>query len=239
MQEVTMKKNIDYANKYPLLPLRDVVVFPHMVIPLFVGREMSINALDAAMKGDRLIVLATQTDAQLSMPKKEDIYEVGTISEILQLLKLPDGTIKVLVEGISRVYISDLTEAGGNYFQISVQNIERPAEKDTEFSEARKTLIEAFEKYIKLNKKVPQEALTTVQDIEDPSHLADVIASHVAMRIDLSRRFLRSAIPTAYPEIIELINGEIEVMYIEKMIREKSESRWKKPRKNITQRAER
>ncbi len=112
-----MKKSIDYSKRYSLLPLRDVVVFPHMVIPLFVGREKSINALDAAMKEDRLIILATQTDAQLAVPGREDIYEVGTLSEILQLLKLPDGTIKVLVEGLSRVYLRDLTDSDGGYFR--------------------------------------------------------------------------------------------------------------------------
>ena len=102
-----MRKTIDFTKNYPLLPLRDVVVFPHMVIPLFVGREKSVKALDSAMKGDRLIVLATQRDAHVSVPEKEDLYEVGTIAEILQLLKLPDGTIKVLVEGIARVYLSE------------------------------------------------------------------------------------------------------------------------------------
>ena len=107
-----MKKTVNFSKSYPLLPLRDVVVFPHMVIPLFVGREKSVKALDNAMKGDRLIVLATQRDAQVSSPAKDDLYEVGTIAEILQLLKLPDGTIKVLVEGISRGFISDFASCG-------------------------------------------------------------------------------------------------------------------------------
>lgn len=227
-----MKKTIDYSNKYPLLPLRDVVVFPHMVIPLFVGREKSINALDAAMKNERLIVLATQTDPQMSSPRKEDIFEVGTLSEILQLLKLPDGTIKVLVEGISRVYVSDFVDTSMNYYQVSVQNIERPVERESDFSQIRQGLIEVFEKYIKLNKKVPPEALTTVQDIEDPSHLADVVASHVNMRIELKQALLEIGTPVErLQKLIELINGEIEVMYIEKKIQGKVRKQMEKTQK--------
>ncbi len=227
-----MKKTIDYSNKYPLLPLRDVVVFPHMVIPLFVGREKSINALDAAMKNERLIVLATQTDPQMSSPRKEDIFEVGTLSEILQLLKLPDGTIKVLVEGISRVYVSDFVDTSMNYYQVSVQNIERPVDRESDFSQIRQGLIEVFEKYIKLNKKVPPEALTTVQDIEDPSHLADVVASHVNMRIELKQALLEIGTPVErLQKLIELINGEIEVMYIEKKIQGKVRKQMEKTQK--------
>lgn len=120
-----MQRKIDFTKKYPLLPLRDVVVFPHMVIPLFVGREKSVNALDEAMKGDRLIVLATQTDAQISNPERKDLYEVGTVAEILQLLKLPDGTIKVLVEGVSRTYISELQTAD-EFFEAEIREIEPP-----------------------------------------------------------------------------------------------------------------
>jgi ATP-dependent Lon protease len=227
-----MKKTIDYSNKYPLLPLRDVVVFPHMVIPLFVGREKSINALDTAMKNERLIVLATQTAPQMSSPRKEDIFEVGTLSEILQLLKLPDGTIKVLVEGISRVYVSDFVDTSMNYYQVSVQNIERPVDRESDFSQMRQGLIEVFEKYIKLNKKVPPEALTTVQDIEDPSHLADVVASHVNMRIELKQALLEIGTPVErLQKLIELINGEIEVMYIEKKIQGKVRKQMEKTQK--------
>ncbi len=227
-----MKKTINFNKRFPLLPLRDVVVFPHMVIPLFVGREKSIHALDAAMKDDRLIILATQTDAQLSVPRKEDIYEVGTLSEILQLLKLPDGTIKVLVEGVSRAYIRDLTDSDGNYFEAGVTDIERAVESDTEMSAIKRSLLETFEKYIKLNKKVPPEALTTVKSIDDSSHLADVVASHVAMRIELKQNLLEVGNPRDRLEkLIGLINGEIEVMYIEKKIQGKVRKQMEKTQK--------
>ncbi|HPA73667.1 MAG TPA: endopeptidase La [Spirochaetota bacterium] len=227
-----MKKTINFNKRFPLLPLRDVVVFPHMVIPLFVGREKSINALDAAMKEDRLIILATQTDAQLSVPQSEDIYEVGTLSEILQLLKLPDGTIKVLVEGISRAYLKDLADADGNYFEAGVTDIERAVEPDSEISALKRGLLDAFEKYIKLNKKVPPEALTTVKSIDDPSHLADVVASHVSMRIELKQNLLEMGNPRDRLEkLAGLINGEIEVMYIEKKIQGKVRKQMEKTQK--------
>ncbi len=227
-----MKRNVDFSKKYPLLPLRDVVVFPHMVIPLFVGREKSINALDAAMKSDRLIVLATQTDAQLTMPQKEDIYEIGTVSEILQLLKLPDGTIKVLVEGLARVYISDLAEEEDKHFETSIKDIERTIEVDSEVSALRRNALDVFDKYIKLNKKVPQEALTTVSGIEDPSHLTDVIASHINMRIELKQQLLELGNPKErLAKLVEFINGEIEIMYIEKKIQGKVRKQMEKSQK--------
>ncbi|TAL30742.1 MAG: endopeptidase La [Spirochaetes bacterium] len=227
-----MKRTIDYSKKYPLLPLRDVVVFPHMVIPLFVGREKSINALDAAMKGDRLIVLATQTEAQLTTPRKEDLYEVGTVSEILQLLKLPDGTIKVLVEGLSRAYISDFGEKNDEYYEVETRDIERSLEQDSDVPAMKRLILEHFEKYIKLNKKVPQEALTTVNGIEDISHLTDVVASYIAMRLELKQSLLEIGNPKdRMDKLIELINGEIDIMYIEKKIQGKVRKQMEKTQK--------
>jgi len=143
-----MKRTLDFNKKYPLLPLRDVVVFPHMVIPLFVGREKSINALDISMKTDRLIMLATQSDAQIAVPKKDDLYEVGTIAEILQLLKLPDGTIKVLVEGLSRAFITELDSKNNDFYEVAVKNIERPVEIDEETPILKRNILDNFEKYL-------------------------------------------------------------------------------------------
>jgi len=213
-----MRKNIDFTASYPLLPLRDVVVFPHMVIPLFVGREKSVKALDNAMKSDRLIVLATQRDAHVSVPGKDDLYEVGTIAEILQLLKLPDGTIKVLVEGIARVYLSNFI-SNDETTAVSIRDIEREVEGGADAQALKKTLLETFEKYIKLNKKVPKEAFTSAESIDDLSHLSDVIASHVEMKIAYKQSILDIGNPAdRIQKLIEFINGEIEVMYIEKKI---------------------
>ncbi len=228
-----MKTPLDFNRKYPLLPLRDVVVFPGMVIPLFVGREKSIGALDAAMKGDRLIVLVTQTDAKVAVPKRSEIFEVGTIAEILQLLKLPDGTIKVLVEGLGRGYINEFIETNKDCLEVTVTNIERPMEVDSEIVALKRAVLEAFEKYIKLNKKVPDEALTTVSNIENPAHLADVIASHVNLRIELKQMLLDLGNPKDRLEkLVEYINGEIEVMYIEKKIQGKVRKQMEKTQKD-------
>ncbi len=213
-----MKKNTDFNKKYPLLPLRDVVVFPHMVIPLFVGREKSVSALDQAMKDDRLIVLLTQKDAQVSSPEKKDLYEVGTVAEILQLLKLPDGTIKVLVEGVTRGFVSEL-QHDDDCYRVDVMDIERDYEKGPDVVSLRQGLLDTFEKYIKLNKKVPKEALTSAASIEDISQLADVVASHVEMKIEYKQSVLDTGNPVdRVSRLVELINGEIEIMYIEKKI---------------------
>jgi ATP-dependent Lon protease len=211
-------RSIDTSKNFPLLPLRDVVVFPHMVIPLFVGREKSVKALDNAMKGDRLIVLATQRDAHISIPQKEDLFDVGTIAEILQLLKLPDGTIKVLVEGIARAYLAEFITTDDT-IMVKVRDIERDFEAGADAYALHKTLLEAFEKYIKLNKKVPKEAYTSAASIEDMSHLSDVIASHVEMKIAYKQAILDIGNPAErVQKLIDFINGEMEVMFIEKKI---------------------
>lgn len=226
------KRKIEFDKKYPLLPLRDVIVFPHMVIPLFVGREKSVRALDAAMKGDRLIVLATQIDPQEPVPAQEGIYEVGTVSEILQLLKLPDGTIKILVEGLSRAYISEYSEIDGEYFEVAVKDIERSAVDEGEIIALKRMVLKTFEKYIKLNKKIPWEAFTTVSGIEDPSHLADAITSYVHMAIDYKQSLLGLGNPKDRLEkLIKLIQGEIEIMYLEKKIQGKVKKQMEKTQK--------
>jgi len=211
-------KTIDYDKKYPLLPLRDVVVFPYMVIPLFVGREKSVSALDKAMKSDRFIVLLTQRDAQNPSPEQNDLYEVGTVAEILQLLKLPDGTIKVLVEGVSRCFVSDYV-SGEDHVSVGIKRVERQIELDTEKNQLKASLLEVFDRYIKLNKKVPREALTSAESIDDISQLTDVVASHIEMRIEFKQSLLDLGNPAErVNRLAELINGEIEVMYIEKKI---------------------
>jgi ATP-dependent Lon protease len=226
------KRTIDYDKSIPLIPLRDVIVFPHMVIPLFVGREKSVHALDVAMKGDRLVVLATQTDAQATVPKKDGIFEVGTVSEILQLLKLPDGTIKVLIEGLNRVFITGYNDENKDFFEVNVKNIERFIELDAEVAALKRTLLDTFSKYIKLNKKVPEEALTTVSGIEDPSHLSDSIASYVSIALEYKQSLLEIGNPKERMEkLIKYIQGEIEILYIEKKIQGKVKKQLEKTQK--------
>jgi ATP-dependent Lon protease len=211
-------KKAEEQKHYPILPLRDVVVLPHMVIPLFVGREKSVAALDAAMSGDRMVVLVTQTDPQVSSPERKDLYDVGTVAEILQMLKLPNGTIKVLVEGISRVFLDEMIP-NEIHLEGTVRVIERPLDDSDDITPVRRSLLDSFEKFIKSNKKVPAEALATVSAIEDLSHLTDAVASHVPLRIDLRQSIVEIGDPLERAKtLIKLIDGELEVFDIEKKI---------------------
>ncbi|HPW51068.1 MAG TPA: endopeptidase La, partial [Spirochaetota bacterium] len=214
-----MKKTIDDSKKYPLLPLRDVVIFPHMVIPLFVGRDMSVKALDNAMQNDRLIVLITQTDPDIAVPEMKDLHKVGTVCEILQLLKLPNGTIKVLVEGIGRVYVDDLQETEEKYFESSVKIFEKQYDVDDSVFQLKEELFIAFEEYISQNKKIPKEALSSVRNIEDLAHMTDAVSSYVSMRVELKQTLLETANPAErIPLLIKYIKGESEVLELEKKI---------------------
>ncbi len=213
-----IKKTVNFDKQYPILPLRDVVIFPHMVLSLFVGREKSIKGLDEAMKDDRYVVLVTQRDAQTSNPTKDQLFSVGTIVEILQLLKLPDGTVKVLVEGIARCYIKDFT-AKGELFTGQVSRIERELDRTVDIDQKRSDLLSSFDRYIKLNKRVPREALASAQSIDNLSHLTDVVASHVEMRVDYKQTILDIGDPIErIAQLTKLIHGEIEVMHLERKI---------------------
>jgi ATP-dependent Lon protease len=204
----------------PVLPLRDVVVYPHMVIPLFVGREKSIEALDAAMQDNKKILLLAQKNAEVDDPRQEDLYEIGTLSTILQMLKLPDGTIKVLVEGGERVSVDSLLETNG-YFSATVQLLEKPAAIDEKEAEVLvRSVLNLFDQYVKLNKKVPPEILTSLSGIDDPSRLADTISAHMSLKLDEKQEILEIREPRQRLEhIMSKIEGEIDLMHIEKRIR--------------------
>jgi len=204
----------------PVLSLRDVVVYPYMVIPLFVGRERSILALDRAMDLAKRIVLVTQRSAEVDEPAESDLFEVGTLATVLQLLKLPDGTTKVLVEGGERVRITRYqTEAG--YFEAwwePIASDEEATEKELDVTV--RSLVSLFEQYVKLNRKIPPELLTTLAGIEDPSRLADTVAAHMAIRLEEKQVLLEMGSPRRRMEhLMALIEGEIEVMQLEKRIR--------------------
>ncbi|MGV6859458.1 MAG: endopeptidase La [bacterium] len=204
----------------PVLPLRDVVVYPHMVIPLFVGREKSIQALDAAMADNKQILLVAQKDAEVDEPDVNQIHEVGTLSNILQLLKLPDGTIKVLVEGAQRSRVVDLVEVEG-HFTAKISLIEnQTAKDDRELEVVARSAVSLFDQYVKLNKKVPPEILTSLSGIEDPARLADTIAAHMSLKIEEKQRVLEiEDVRERIEHIMALIEGEIDVLQVEKRIR--------------------
>ena len=173
----------------PVLPLRDVVVYPHMVIPLFVGRDRSIQALQQAMEQDKRILLVAQMDASQDNPSIEEIYRIGTISTILQLLKLPDGTVKVLVEGGQRARI-DQFEDGESFLGASITVLTSGPDDGREIEALTRSLLAHFEQYVKLNKKTPPEILASLSNIEDAARLADTVAAHLAVKIDQKQAIL-------------------------------------------------
>jgi ATP-dependent Lon protease len=203
----------------PVLPLRDVVVYPHMVIPLFVGREKSIVALDLAMKADKRILLVAQKQADVDDPKAEDLYRVGTVATILQLLKLPDGTVKVLVEGVDRASIQKLVE--GEFFSAEVSalpDVERYEEREMDV--LTRSVITQFEQYVKLNKKVPPEILTSLAGIEQAGRLADTVAAHMSLKLSEKQKVLEIPdVRKRLEHMLAVIEGEMDVLQIEKRIR--------------------
>ena len=177
------------TNVFPVLPLRDIVVFPHMIVPLFVGRERSVRALEDVMKDDRQILLVAQKNAAQDDPGTGDIFSVGTVSTILQLLKLPDGTVKVLVEGGQRASITRFTDRE-EFFEAEAHLIEERGGEFQEVEALARSVVGQFEQYIKLNKKVPPEVLVSINQIDDPSKLADTVASHLALKISEKQEML-------------------------------------------------
>ena len=206
----------------PVLPLRDIVVFPHMVVPLFVGREKSVRALDEIMKGEKQILLATQKNSVDDDPTPEAIYPIGVLATVLQLLKLPDGTVKVLVEGKSRARLTSFTERE-EFYEASAVEID-DEDGDAEEAEALiRAVVEQFDSYVKLNKKIPPEALSSIPQITDPSKLADSVAAHLSVKISDKQSLLDTiSVPRRLEKVYGLMAGEISVLQVEKKIR----SRW-------------
>jgi len=205
----------------PLLPLRDVVVFPHMVIPLFVGRPKSIKALEAAMEAERRIMLVAQKAAAKDEPSVSDMFEVGCVSTILQMLKLPDGTVKVLVEGQQRARVNHI-EDGEQHFTANVTPVEA-VDKDPKSSEIealRRAVMQQFDQYVKLNKKIPPEILTSISSIDDPGRLADTIAAHLPLKLDNKQIVLDLAdVKLRLENLFEQIEREVDILNVDKKIR--------------------
>ncbi len=218
-KENTPIKLIDTTQMYPVLPLRDVVVYPHMVIPLYVGREKSINALEAAMEEDKKILLIAQKNASEDDPKPEDINSVGTIASILRLLKLPDGTVKVLVEGDERAKIEELLTSE-DYYSAQISLFENEKIDDKEADILTRTVMNQFDQYVKMNDKVPPEILSSLSSIEDPSRLADTIAAHMPLKIDEKQVILEIAdVRNRLEHLLAQMESEIDILQVEKRIR--------------------
>src|SRR5450432_3841795 len=207
------------TRAYPVLPLRDIVVFPHMIVPLFVGREKSIKALEEVMRSDTFILLATQKNASDDDPATGAIYEMGTLASVLQLLKLPDGTVKVLVEGAARAQVTRYTERT-EYYEADAVVATDTAGEQVEAEALARSVINEFENYVKLNKKVSPEVVGVVQQIEDYAKLADTVASHLAVKIPEKQIILETAVVTERLEkVLALMESEISVLQVEKRIR--------------------
>jgi len=217
-QEERERTPVSFKETLPLLPLRGMIVFPYMVVPLDVGREKSINALEAAMVNERLIVLAAQRQAKVNEPNQDDIYSVGTVAEIKQLLKLPDGSIRVLVEGLYRVRIVEYLQFDP-YYSVRLAEVEETNEKDSEIEALVRSTLFHFEQYTKLNKKSPPEVLSSVLTIDDPARLADVIASHLNLKVEEKQSILEAF---SAKERLETLCGilmkEIDILELERKI---------------------
>ena len=213
----------------PVLPLRDVVVFPHMVIPLFVGRDKSIKALDIAMEGDKRILLVAQKSAETDDPGAADLHTIGTLAQVLQLLKLPDGTIKVLVEGLTRVRVDEVVEVDGALSGSSTLVDTADTRETREIDAIARSLMSMFEQYIKTNRKLPPELLQTLAGIDDPSRLADTIAAHLGVRLSDKQKLLETLDTADRLELlVALVDGEIDVQQMEKRIRGRVKSQMEK-----------
>ena len=207
------------TQNYPVLPLRDIVVFPHMIVPLFVGREKSVRALEDVMKDDKQILLATQKNAAQDDPGAGDIYEVGTVGTVLQLLKLPDGTVKVLVEGGQRARITKFVDNESFFVAEAAVIVDAPIE-GKEIEALARSVVSQFEQYIKLNKKIPPEVLVSINQIEDAAKLADTVASHLALKIPEKQEILECAtVAERLEKVYAFMEGEIGVLQVEKRIR--------------------
>lgn len=212
-------KMTDSPQSYPVLPLRDIVVFPHMIVPLFVGREKSVAALEKVMDAGKQILLVTQKSPSVDDPMPDDLYEVGTVGTILQLLKLPDGTVKVLVEGERRARVAKFS-ATDPYLEAEAVMFEDSQTSSSEMESLARAVVTQFEEYVKLNKKIPPEVIVSISQIEEPSKLADTIASHLTLKIEEKQKLLE--VPTvvdALEQIFSLMEGEIGVLQVEKRIR--------------------
>ena len=224
----TMQATGESRVTLPVLPLRDIVVFPHMIVPLFVGRERSINALEQVMERDKRILLVAQKNPADDEPEPDEIYSVGTVATVMQLLRLPDGTVKVLVEGVERARITEYVRTD-DYFEAAVETMEETVSDPAEAEALARTVVEQFTTYVKLNKKVPQEAVETISQITDHSKLADTIAAHLAIKLPEKQELLEVAdVARRLEKAFALMEGEISVLQVEKRIRSRVKKQMEK-----------
>jgi ATP-dependent proteinase. Serine peptidase. MEROPS family S16 len=209
----------DEVITYPLLPLRDVVVFPHMVNSLFVGRPKSIKALEVAMEAGKHILLVAQRSAAKDEPTPADLFKIGCVATVLQMLKLPDGTVKVLVEGLYRAELTAVL-SDAEYFSVEARKLSAVGDPDSEVEALRRALLAAFDQFVKLNKKIPAEIMTSMAGIDDAGRLADAIAAHLPLKHEQKQEVLEIvSVAKRIEHLIGLIEAEVDILQIEKRIR--------------------
>ncbi|WP_346798362.1 endopeptidase La [Halomonas sp. Bachu 37] len=224
-----MQQNAEQTQCLPLLPLRDVVVYPQMVIPLFVGREKSIQALEAAMAADKRVLLVAQREAAQDEPDNADLYAMGTVADIMQLLKLPDGTVKVLIEGVFRADVVNIEENDQGYTQAQLLSRESHPLTAREQEALVRVLLNQFEQYVKLSKKVPNEVLNSLAGIEDPSRLVDTVCAHLSLKIGDKQELLEmDRVRDRIEHLMALIESEIDLLQVEKRIRSRVKEQMEK-----------
>jgi ATP-dependent Lon protease len=225
------KKDGKSPRTLPLLPLRDIIVFPHMVVPLFVGRQKSIAALEEAMAHDKTILLCAQKKAKTNEPSADDIFAVGTVGSIIQLLRLPDGTVKVLVEGKQRARVKRFLDSE-RFLLVEADDVEEASERTVELEALMRSVQSTFEAYVKLNKRIPPEMLTSVASIDDPARLGDTIVAHLSLKLQDKQSILETDSPAKRLEkLYELMQGEIEILQVEKKIRTRVKKQMEKTQK--------
>ena len=224
-------KKSETVQSFPLLPLRDVIIFPYMVVPLFVGREKSIAALEEASKNGNELFLVTQKDASVLNPDREDIYDVGTVVSIIQMLRLPDNTVKVLIEGKYRAKLNSFSHKDDGYF-AEVEKIEDAVSPEVSLEATVRTVKTCFEQYVKLNKRIPPELLMSISSINDPGRLADIIVAHLSMKIEEKQEILATiSLENRLKLLLEKMQGEIEIINVEKRIRSRVKTQMEKSQK--------
>ena len=213
---------------HPVLPLRDIVVYPKMIVPLFVGRGKSISALQEVVDTDDNIILLTQKDASVEDPKSDDVYHVGTLATVLQMLKLPDGTLKVLIEGIRRVKVSNFVDNDA-YMEAAVELLPESDIKSMEQEALARAVVSQFEEYVKLSRKTPPEVLVSINQIEDYGKLADTIASHLSLKVSEKQELLEAqTLKTRFEKILGFMNAEMTVLEVENKIKSRVKKQMEK-----------
>ena len=218
-------------EKYPALPLRDIVVYPKMIVPLFVGREKSIRALQEAVDKELNVVLVTQKDAAVEEATPDNVFHVGTLGSVLQLLKLPDGTLKVLIEGVERVKIESFTD-NTEFMEVLASKLPVSQKDDIEIEALSRAVISQFEEYVKLSKKIPPEVLVSLNQIDDWGKMADTIASHLSLKIADKQALLEaSTLKNRFEKILAFLNSEITMLEVENRIKSRVKKQMEKSQK--------